>query len=289
MTGASHCRSSDSTWATSVVPTSAPSITASAGAVSTRPRPANEATTKAVAVLLCRTPVTPMPASSAAKRLLSETRSRWRNSAPNARCTPVRTMRMPHSSSATAPSSSIRMSCAVGSCISSFAAPPARSRSETHAGALRSSVKAPPASAAAGSADVESASRLSVVSRCRLAGNLRRPRTRRQRPRCEASSDQRCVPSGIGASMWLPARPADRRSGLSESRPRSSLAARTRQSAKPDVYEAFGASCSELPSVNIGERRSTTRALPVLLLAPSGLITLTLPAIWPPRSSSSWA
>ena len=74
-------------------------------------------TTSAVAVLLCRMPVTPIPARSAAKRLRSDTRSTWRNSAPKTRCTPVRTMRVPHSSSAAAPSSSIRMSWAVGSYI----------------------------------------------------------------------------------------------------------------------------------------------------------------------------
>ena len=67
------------------------------------------ATTSAVAVLLCRIPVTPRPARNAAKRLRSETRSRWRRSAPNTRMIPVRTMRVPHSRSATAPSSWIRI------------------------------------------------------------------------------------------------------------------------------------------------------------------------------------
>ena len=91
---ASHCTSRERTWATSVVPMSAPSITASAGAVSTRPRPANEATTRAVAVLLCRMPVTPMPARSAAKRLLSETRSVTQLGAKGP-LHAVRTMRVP--------------------------------------------------------------------------------------------------------------------------------------------------------------------------------------------------
>ena len=48
----SHDRSNDSTTVTSDVPTSAPSITASAGAVPIRPWPANAATISAVAVLL---------------------------------------------------------------------------------------------------------------------------------------------------------------------------------------------------------------------------------------------
>ena len=95
-----------------VLPRSAPSMTASAGAVSTRPRPANDATTSAVAVLLCRMRGDASPARKAVRRLRSEIRSRCRRSAPNTRMMPVRTMRVPHSSSATAPSSSIRMSVA---------------------------------------------------------------------------------------------------------------------------------------------------------------------------------
>ena len=50
--GASHDRSNDSSTVTSAVPTSAPSMTASAGAVPIRPCPANDATISAVAVLL---------------------------------------------------------------------------------------------------------------------------------------------------------------------------------------------------------------------------------------------
>ena len=50
--GASHDRSNDSRTVTSAVPTSAPSMTASAGAVPISPWPANDATISAVAVLL---------------------------------------------------------------------------------------------------------------------------------------------------------------------------------------------------------------------------------------------
>ena len=52
-----------------LVPTSAPSITASAGAVAIRPWPTNAATISAVAVLLWISAVTPSPAANAAKRL----------------------------------------------------------------------------------------------------------------------------------------------------------------------------------------------------------------------------
>jgi hypothetical protein len=48
---------------------------------------------------------------------------------------------------------------------------------------------------------------------------------------------------------------------------------------RTSIYEAFGASCSERPSTNIGERRSTARDTPLFLLPLSALITLMLPAI----------
>ena len=54
--GASHDRSNERITVTSEVPTSAPSITASAGAVLMRPWPANAATISAVAVLLWMRP-----------------------------------------------------------------------------------------------------------------------------------------------------------------------------------------------------------------------------------------
>jgi hypothetical protein len=59
--GASHDMSNDSTTVTIDVPTSAPSMTASALAVVMIPWPANAATISAVAVELWIRPVTPMP------------------------------------------------------------------------------------------------------------------------------------------------------------------------------------------------------------------------------------
>ncbi len=55
----------------SVVPTFAPSMTASAGTSATKPLAANEAIISPVAVLLWRTAVTPSPAAAALTRLRS--------------------------------------------------------------------------------------------------------------------------------------------------------------------------------------------------------------------------
>ena len=63
--GDSHDRSNEKTTVISAVPTSAPSITASAGAVAINPWPTNEATIRQVAVLDCTSPVTTMPAPAA--------------------------------------------------------------------------------------------------------------------------------------------------------------------------------------------------------------------------------
>jgi hypothetical protein len=63
--------SKDSTWTISVVPTLAPSMTASAGTRSTSPPAANAVTISPVAVLLCRIEVTPKPARKASNRLPS--------------------------------------------------------------------------------------------------------------------------------------------------------------------------------------------------------------------------
>lgn len=101
--GESQETSIDSSTATSAVPTSAPSITASAGTVATRPRSAKDATMSAVAVLLCNSAVTPSPVPNERSRLLMARPSMRRRSAPKARMTPVRTMRSPHSSRATPP------------------------------------------------------------------------------------------------------------------------------------------------------------------------------------------
>ena len=99
--GASHDRSKERMTVTNDVPTSAPSITASAGAVEMSPWPANAATISAVAVLLWMRPVTPSPARKAVKRWLMLLRSTRRRSPPYSRKMPVRTMWVPHTRSDT--------------------------------------------------------------------------------------------------------------------------------------------------------------------------------------------
>ena len=99
--GASHDRSNDSRTVTSAVPTSAPSITASAGAVPIKPWPANDATISAVAVLLWMRPVTPNPAKKAEPRFDTLRRSTRRRLPPYMRRMPVRTMCVPHTRSDT--------------------------------------------------------------------------------------------------------------------------------------------------------------------------------------------
>ncbi len=63
--GDSQERSSVSTRAMSAVPTSAPSMTASAVGSAIRPWATKEMASKAVALLLCTNAVTPMPAPKA--------------------------------------------------------------------------------------------------------------------------------------------------------------------------------------------------------------------------------
>ncbi len=108
--GASHDRSKDSRTVTSAVPTSAPSITASAGAVPINPCPANDATISAVAVLLWISPVTPSPAKNADARCDTLRRRTRRRFPPYSRRMPVRTMCVPHTSSDT-PANKLRRTC----------------------------------------------------------------------------------------------------------------------------------------------------------------------------------
>ena len=103
MSGETQVRSNDRTCAVSVVPTLAPSMTASAIESGMRPRPANDASSSAVAVLDCSTPVRPRPPANAVKRLREHAPIARRSAAPKARVRPVRTMRTPHSSRATLP------------------------------------------------------------------------------------------------------------------------------------------------------------------------------------------
>ncbi len=99
----SHFTSKARIWATTVEPTSAPSIMASAVDRAIRPRPANEPTISAVAVLDCRRLVTANPLKKAEAVLCDDSATKRRSSEPSARTTPVRTMRTPHTSSATLP------------------------------------------------------------------------------------------------------------------------------------------------------------------------------------------
>ena len=104
ISGESQPRSNDRTCAVRVVPTLAPSMTASAIGSGIRPRPAKEETSSEVAVLDCSRPVRPMPPRKAVKRFLEQAAMARRSAAPKARVRPVRTMRTPHSSRATLPS-----------------------------------------------------------------------------------------------------------------------------------------------------------------------------------------
>src|SRR4051812_27431652 len=100
--GESHERSNEKTTAMTLVPTSAPSITASAALVVTRFLPTNEATIRHVAVLDCTMLVTPSPAMTARKRLTKLAASTRRRFSPKTRSMPVRTMCVPQTSRAIA-------------------------------------------------------------------------------------------------------------------------------------------------------------------------------------------
>ena len=100
--GDSHDKSSENTTAITLVPTSAPSITASAAGSPTSPWPTNDDTMSAVAVLDCTTAVTPIPERTAVNRLLTLREMSCRRLAPNTRRMPVRTRCVPQMSRATA-------------------------------------------------------------------------------------------------------------------------------------------------------------------------------------------
>ena len=102
--GDSHDRSRVSTRAISAVPTSAPSMIASAGASAIRPLATKEVASSAVALLLCTSAVTPMPAAKASGRFCTLRLRMRRRSLPYTRRMPVRTMCVPHTSKATAES-----------------------------------------------------------------------------------------------------------------------------------------------------------------------------------------
>ncbi|MCY1176180.1 hypothetical protein D9M73_164420 [compost metagenome] len=100
--GDSHDRSRVSTRAISAVPTSAPSMMASAGASSISPWATKELTSSAVALLLCTRAVTPIPAAKASGRRRTLRLSRRRRLEPYTRRMPVRTMCVPQMSRAMA-------------------------------------------------------------------------------------------------------------------------------------------------------------------------------------------
>ncbi|MNF73513.1 hypothetical protein D3C84_555160 [compost metagenome] len=102
--GDSQDRSRVSTRAISAVPTSAPSMMASAGASSISPWATKELTSSAVALLLCTRAVTPIPAAKASGRRRTLRLSRRRRLAPYTRRIPDRTMCVPQMSKATAES-----------------------------------------------------------------------------------------------------------------------------------------------------------------------------------------
>ena len=110
--GATRDMSNDSSCTISVVPTLAPSMTASPGTKSTSPPAANPETIRPVAVLLCSKAVMPRPARKAFTRLPSARPSSRRKCGPNARWIPLWTMCTPHSRSAIDPARSIRVSVA---------------------------------------------------------------------------------------------------------------------------------------------------------------------------------
>ena len=89
--GESHDKSSENTTAITLVPMSAPSITASAAGNAIKPWPTKAETMSAVAVLDCTMAVTPMPESTAVKGVRTLREMIWRKLAPKTRKMPVRT------------------------------------------------------------------------------------------------------------------------------------------------------------------------------------------------------
>jgi hypothetical protein len=93
--GESQDRSSEKSCARSAVPTSAPSMIASAAGSAIRFWLTNELVMRAVALDDCTSPVTPMPARKAEPRVEVPFDRTRRKSEPNTRSTPVRTMCVP--------------------------------------------------------------------------------------------------------------------------------------------------------------------------------------------------
>jgi len=113
--GDSQERSKVNTRAISAVPTSAPRTITSAGVSATRSWATNEVTSMVVALLLCTSAVTPMPAQNASGFFSTLRLRTVRKRAPKTRITPVRTICVPQTSNATAESRCSSVSTSVGS------------------------------------------------------------------------------------------------------------------------------------------------------------------------------
>ncbi len=91
--GVSQERSSDRTWTTMAEPTSAPSSRARPLAAASMPLAANPVASTAAAVELCRITAMTMPSNAAEIAPRSGSEMARRSIGPDARSTPVRTMR----------------------------------------------------------------------------------------------------------------------------------------------------------------------------------------------------
>ena len=110
ITGTSQFRFSDINCAERVVPTSAPSTTATAADIVMTLRAAKELTIRTAAVLLCRSAVMPMPTKQALKRLLVELEIIRRSELPKASFRPLFTMPTPQRRRQTPPITCISIS-----------------------------------------------------------------------------------------------------------------------------------------------------------------------------------
>src|SRR6185503_10781785 len=99
--GDSHERSNEKSWTTRLVPTSAPSMIASAGASPIRFCCTNDPAISAVALEDCTSAVTPRPARNAWNRFETLSARTLRSPPPNTRRTPERTICVPQTRSAT--------------------------------------------------------------------------------------------------------------------------------------------------------------------------------------------
>ena len=112
--GDNHDKSKVRIRAISAVPTSAPNTITSAGVRATRSWATNDVTSIVVALLLCTSAVTPIPAQKASGFFSTLRLRTVRRRAPKTRITPVRTIWVPHTSRATAESRCSRVNTESG-------------------------------------------------------------------------------------------------------------------------------------------------------------------------------